>query len=328
MYQKLAALIIILLLQQSVSAQVIQDIPDKQNTKHYKLNGGVQKVVQETYRVAIGGDLEYDVDTFSPADTSHMIAGELVLGFNDNKRLTIKKRTTYNIKRGKVDNEFIWSYNYDDEDKLISFAQTEDGKVIDSTVVEYDSRGRLDEMVVYDRKDRILGRKQFSYKNGKPFNIRIKDENNAIKNFVRLQYNSKGKVKERQFRGSSLQVLAIQQYKRRKTKEGNLQSNIYDYVEGDRFHRLYSSLYDKNGNEIQRTVTDSNKRVIEYRTLVYNKQGELTKEIAFTDVKLVVTYLYRYDSNGNWVEQQVFHDGIPYEVRRRSISYYPAKGAE
>lgn len=322
MYQKLVAFILIFLSYHVVNAQVIQDIPDKQNTKHYHLNGAVQQVTEQTYRVAISGDIESDADTFSPADTTHMIAAEMTLGFNNNKRLTLKQTSDYNIKRSKIDNTYTSSYNYDSDDKLISITRTENGKVIDSTAIDYNNNGRLEEMVVYDKKDRIIERRQFSYKNGKAFNIRIKDENNAIKNFVRLEYNKAGQVKERQFRGNSLQVLAIQLYKRKKTKDGT-QLNIYDYVEGNRFRRLYSSLYDKKGNELQRTVTDSNKRVVEYRTLTYNKQNELIKNVAFiNEKKESLSYQYKYDSNGNWIEQQVSRNGLPYEVRRRTITYY------
>src|SRR5699024_10498134 len=82
--------------------------------------------------------------------------------------------------------------------------------------------------------------------------------------------------------------------------------------------------YDKKGRKTEETILDK-EGVRHHYFYHYNAKGRLTQLIrhGYDDEPMdTLTYHYRYDSIGNWVERKIYNNGHLNAVVKRDIEYY------
>ncbi|HEX8286782.1 MAG TPA: hypothetical protein VF556_02235 [Pyrinomonadaceae bacterium] len=110
------------------------------------------------------------------------------------------------------------------------------------------------------------------------------------------------------------------------------------YYNGSETHLSRSGLatYDSKGNQIEWIVFLKEKDILLRHTFHYDKKGNLTEKIDYdhdNKPQFVYKYVYKFDLQGNWIEQQTFlnytRNGVKKSDRRltvnRTIVYYQNK---
>lgn len=82
--------------------------------------------------------------------------------------------------------------------------------------------------------------------------------------------------------------------------------------------------YDSKGNNIEiKHIEEGKTRAI--TTMKYNTQGDMT-EMVLNDIsghtKDIITYVYKYDSHNNWIEEKEYKNGKEKSITKRTIKYY------
>jgi hypothetical protein len=144
---------------------------------------------------------------------------------------------------------------------------------------------------------------------------KIKYKNDKMGNKVEINpYNYTGKL----------------QYK---IKQIFIGKNLMESKEYDKEGRLTATTkykYDKNGNQIEETTTDSSNKVFSKNNLKYDENNNLIESKRFFDNALFenennTTYRFVYnklDSNKNWTELIEYENEIPVKITERTIEYY------
>lgn len=89
----------------------------------------------------------------------------------------------------------------------------------------------------------------------------------------------------------------------------------YDYDTQGRWicqrdsNSVITRAYDENGSfvEIERGATDS--KVWSHRELIYDKDGNLIRELTYKDGEIYVEYLHQYNKDGKEIRQEAYVDG-------------------
>ncbi len=299
-------------------AQWHEDIPMVKNTANLHLQGAVKQIIEEEILVDIETSTTKEDSTIN--DTTYTILSNNIYNFDSTGHL-IEKRFEELNKRGKVKHTTTTIYSYQ-QNKLKTITHKEGGDIIYTKKLTYDMHDLLDEVFVYDDKGDQQTRTQYSYKGTQPFNIRIKDANNAMKNFIRLTYYNNGKLREREYRGESLQLINKQKHVYDTISATVTRVNIYNYAADDNINELHTYQYEHE-QVIQETITDSNKRVTLYRTIDYDINGDSVKVTDFVnDIKEGRSYEYERDQEGNIITQYIFIEDILTTIKKRMITYY------
>lgn len=322
--KKTTSLSLIVLLGNITYGQNANDTITAKNITDFALQENVKEVSTLRYFV----EITPSTDSLVKFDTTYTLTSGEVLTFDSLGKLEEHSNTTYkNKEKVKERDRTIYSYTINGDVNIISFYENEDLQYRKTLV--YNNDNQLAEVVKRDRRDKLETTTLYYYKEGKIFNIKVKDENNVMLNFIRLNYNSNGYLKEREYRGETMQLLHLQKYIYDTLNDGITRLNIYSYAIDEKLRALYSYQYDNKGNTIQQTITDSNKRVTLYQTNAYNDNNELVKEVNFSDgTKKVNTYQYIYDEYNNWTTQTFFQSGQLVILQKRTITYYTKEKKE
>ncbi len=84
---------------------------------------------------------------------------------------------------------------------------------------------------------------------------------------------------------------------------------------------------EKKYNSLNKEIEDlyyysDEKTIYSKRYTEYDKYGNITKHNPFSDELLIVTYSYKYDSTGNWIEKIEYRNDKEKEKTTRTIEYY------
>lgn len=129
-----------------------------------------------------------------------------------------------------------------------------------------------------------------------------------LKQEYRYEYNNDGKVSSE---------LDIDYY---------ITNSIYNRlgykVKPSRTRTVYS--YDKEGNVIKEDYYNNSNEISRSTNFKYNKRGNVVyeEELDYDDMeKEIITYKYKYDRKGNWIEQVASCNGETRTIKRE-ITYY------
>lgn len=293
------------------------DIPHLTTAKDYNMDDSVKKL----YKIVYGADLQERMmdDTTVFVDTVLYKSKEEHVRFNEKGYLVSHKVDSFNEK-GKNILSRETRYHYTD-DKVSGLLHFEDGKQKDSTYIEYDRKGLIDEQVYYDRKGRKLKTVQYFHRRGRIFNVKVRDDEGALVNFIRYEYDAAGNLLEQEVKGETMQYLFSYKYDYDTLEDGNRQVNKYDYVGQYKFRKMFSYLEDPKGNMVQWTIADSTHHIVDYRTMTYNEKNLLATELIFKMLKYDYTYKYTYNDKGYWKTQYVYDNGKPVRKTHRVMEY-------
>ncbi|MEZ5016705.1 MAG: hypothetical protein R2800_06615 [Flavipsychrobacter sp.] len=309
---------LLVLLSAPVIAQHHDDLPTPKNSESFALKGVAKEMTEQYYSIAISGS----TDTLTKNDTTYTLIEENKMQFDSLGHLTQERNLTYN-NRGKVNHSNHTDYQYTSTGKIYTIEHYINEHLVSIKRLHYNNDNLLSELVQQDKKGKLESTTLFYYKDGQVFNIKIKDEDNVMQNFIRLSYDSKDQLKEREYRGATMQLLNSQKYLRDTLNDTITRLNLYDYATDGKVRALFTYLYDQDGNIIQQTILDSNKKTTLYQTNTYNEQNELTKETNFSnDIKTENSYQYTHDQQKSWITQTISQQGVLMALRKRAIVYY------
>lgn len=309
-----------------VSAQKIAEveIPELITVKDYDLDDSVKKLYKIEYAVSLQERELNDGKTYT--DTLLARSKEVNVYFNENGYLKSHKVDSFDEK-GRTIFSRETKYHYTG-DKISSLLHYEDGKLQDSTFVEYDRKGLIDEQVFYDRKGRKQKTVQYFHRRGRIFNVKVRDEDGMLVNFVRFEYDLAGNLREQEVKGSTMQYLFSYKYEYDTLDNGNRQVNKYDYVGQYKFRKMFAYLENPKGNILQWTIADSTHHIVDYRTMTYNNKDLLASELIFQKFKYDYTYAYTYNDKGYWRTQYTYESGKPVKKVHRVMEYEIEEGLQ
>lgn len=294
-------------------------IPEPVTVTSLDLKGKVENI----YTIEYGITLQERIldDTTRWMDTVLHKQQDATAYFNQRGFLTSKKTIVYDDK-GKPDETSEERYYYN-EDRLVGVTSYADGKLQDSIAFVYDRRNTLDYKIYHDRKGNVTSRVEYFYRNDRIFNIKIRNEDRSLRNFIRYEYHPTGLVREKEVKGQTLQYLYSLRYEYDTLSDGNIQINKYEYIGKYKCKTMEGCVYSPIGMMLEKTITDSTKHVIDYRTLRYNERGLLETELVFVnETKQDNSYYYSYNDKGYWNTKKIFDNGIPVRKVHRVIEYY------
>ncbi|MCB0697214.1 MAG: hypothetical protein KDC07_07605 [Chitinophagaceae bacterium] len=280
----------------TLPAQDAGELPVIKAVKDYDVAGPVKSLYEITYAVSFQNRTLLDSTVY--LDTILSRNKETNVAFDTLGRLLSDKVDSFDAD-GKtiLSHEVVYHYN---ADKLAGILHYTNGDLLDSTYIEYNRKEEVEKLISYDHKGRLTKTIQYFYRNGNIFNIKIRNDENLLVNFIRYKYDLTGKLTEQEINGSTMQYIHSYKYKYDTLKDGTTQMNKYDYIGRYKYRSLVQHLYDTKGQLIQMIVTDSNRRVTENHTMKYTPTGLLRSELVFTRFKNEYTYHYEYDDAGNW----------------------------
>lgn len=311
--------IIILAISNLLYAQNIGDneTPTLITTKNFNIDDTAKKLYTIQYAIQLQERVMPDSTKFT--DTLLTKRKETNALFNDNGYLTSYTIDSFDEKGKNILNTTtIYSYN---NNKIAAIQHYEDNKLIDSTAIEYDRHDLMDKQVFYDKKKRKTKTIEYFHRRGKIFNVKIRDEKGMLVNFIRYEHDSLGNLREQEIKGNTMQYQNSIKYEYDTLSDGNIQVNIYDYVGQYEFKKMVSFLKDPHGNTLEQTVADSNKRVIDHRTMTYNNKNLVTSALIFKELKYDYTYKYTYNEKGYWSTQYMYEADKPISKTHRVIEY-------
>lgn len=318
MQYRLRLLLFLLTTNTLVFAQQPSDLPESKNTVSFALKGAVKELTEQYYSVTINASATDSVKN----DTTYQLTTEEKFQFDTLGRLSSHTASTYN-SRGKQKENDKTIYSYTPTGLINTIAYYEKEHLVYTQYLSYNNDNQLAELVMRDKKEQLITTTLYYYKDRQVFNIKIKDEDNIMQNFIRLNYDLNGNLKEREYRGATMQLLNKQKYIRDTLSAHTTRLNLYDYAADNNLRKMTSYEYDEHGNVLQETATDSNKRTTLYRTNTYNNKNELINLIDFSnEVKEENVYQYEYDMHTNWTRQLLIINGKLAGTKTRTITYY------
>lgn len=298
------------------NAQDIWEVPSTKTIENFHLKGdSITGLYMMEYKASLQERVLKDSTVY--LDTVLARSKETNLTFNENGQLTSLKVDSFDEK-GKLAFNRKEKYLYIDG-KLSGIIHYEDDDMTDSTDISYDRNGDLDEQRFYNKKGRLLQIVQYFYRNNRIFNIKVRNEDMALQNFVRYAYNNVGEIREQEVKGNTMQYMYSYKYSYDTTKDGMVTINKYDYVGKYKCRNMHGKTFNKKGQLVEITVADSNKRVTDYRTLKYNRYGLLRSQLIFKRFKYDYLYTYEYDEQGNWRTKWTFEKKVPVSKVHRVI---------
>ena len=299
-------------------AQDIWEVPVIKTAKDYHLKGDS---ITGLYIIEYNAALQERVlkDSTVYLDTVLSRSKESNLKFNVKGQLTSIKVDSFDEKGKTVfskEDKYLYKGG-----KLSGIIHYVGDEMTDSTYISYDRHGQIDEQSFFDKKDRLIKVVQYFYRNNRIFNVKVRDEDMGLLNFIRFAYNTNGDIREQEVKGNTMQYLYSYKYSYDTSKEGLITINKYDYVGKYKYRNMHGKAYNQKGQLVEVTVADSNKRVTDYRTLKYNRYGLLHTQLIFTKYKYDYLYTYEYDEKGNWRTKWTFENKVPASKIHRVIEF-------
>lgn len=292
----------------SAYAQYDAVLPEVITSAGMGLHGRVEEMT-ETYT-----DME-DAEGLGAVTQTDMYA------FDKKNRLKTHVQTQYEGRKNKDKHIYTTQYHYSRNGALASVARYEDGSRRDSTVMEY-SRGKLRNQRVYDDKDRMQKRVQYTWSSrGALMTVRHRNSDNAIIRMIKISYSDDGSTVNQEHLDEHLKQLYRLSVVTQPDKEGGERVMRFEYEKPDTCTGMISYTTDAEGHKIEETVMDEHKNVTEYRTAVYDRQGNPDSVILFTDRKWRIQYMHTYDKQGNWTVEAVYYNNTPHHTIGRVMMY-------
>lgn len=148
-------------------------------------------------------------------------------------------------------------------------------------------------------------------------NLNQLTEKKFLNQITYYTYNSLGQLTKEttNYDDQSLKNKTVHKY------ENNFKISTYKSYDGEIYH-VEKTVYDKFNKEIEIVNYLSDEKTISSKVLIqYDNNGNIIKHNPFYNDLIIVTYLYKYDSKGNWIEKTEYRNGIEEERKLRSIEY-------
>lgn len=302
-----------------ISAQDRIALPAARTLHGLQLPAKTQSVYTIQYNIQLQNRVMPDSTVFT--DTMLSKSKECNYIFNEDGDMLSEQADSFDEK-GRIVESTTVRYTYEEKGRLAGVTYFRDSKVTDSVFIGYNRKGEVDEQVFYDKKGRKTGRVQYFYRNGRVFNVKVRDQDDMLVSFIRYEYDAAGNVREKEIKGNTLQYQSSLRYTYDTLDRGYVQINEFEYAEPYKVLGMRGKVLDTAGRVVETTVADSNKRVVESSTIEYNNQGLPVSERTFTMYKYDYSYLYEYDEHGWWKTRRKLEQGTPVSRTHRVIELF------
>lgn len=299
------------------SAGSVHDTIAVKTRGNYHLPEGVERVYTIEYSISLKERVMPDSTVFTDSlltkrkECNYIFSRDGYLlnfvadSFDDGGRELLRKEDKY----------------YYDGHHLAGIVHVENNKMVDSMCIGYNRKGEINEKTMYDRRGRKTGRVQYFYRSGKVFNIKLRRQDDMLQQFIRLEYDDLGRLKEKEFKNSDLQYSSAVKYDYTDA-DGNVRVNEYRYANPQKIAGMTTRIYDGQKRLVHLSVADSNKRIVESRTIEYNEWSLPASELVFTTTKVDYTFSYEYDDRGYWKTRIKYEGAIPVSRIHRVVEYF------
>jgi YD repeat-containing protein len=221
-----------------------------------------------------------------------------------------------------------WGFNntfikYDEKGNWTEYSSYEpDSSIIRKEIPEYDGKGDAIAQYVYNKG--IFNHK-IVFKNDNKGNIieslQYAAYTDSLVSKSVYKYDDKGNEIEA-YEYTSTDSLTDKIIRKYDDKGNNIE--MYNYNVDNKLNSKIITGYDENGQRIERIEYDADSNMISKTIYKYNEKGFYTDVCVYdanNSLKSKKTYIYKYDSVGNWIEEIVYDDGVATKIIERQIDY-------
>ena len=191
----------------------------------------------------------------------------------------------------------VYRYLYDSRDNLIvRSSYLPNGTRIQKDTYKYDSKGNLIENL---RNNFFLQQHTTFY----------------------VDYDKKSREQKVTRCDSDGEILAVRSFSY--DRQGN-KNEVSEDIELETLS-YYSSVYDRNGNEIESYEHDSEGNIVSRLVTEYDNNDQVIERISYRADGSTIrhkSYEYQYDQKQNWIKKTEFQNSIPLSISIREIEYY------
>lgn len=174
--------------------------------------------------------------------------------------------------------------------------------------------------MLFDSRGRYAGGTMYTYNKGNLITIRNKDKDNEIQEMIRYKYKN-GRLIEKGIFKADLQPGTTSKINIEKRQNNRVYYSEMRYNNVGKLLGMESFLEDGNGNHLEETIADSNRRVTSQKISEYNDRNEITGQTVFAERKNEYRYEYIYDTHKNWVKQRIYRNNTLDMVIERVFVY-------
>lgn len=264
----------------------------EQNLKDLNLNGSVKLYEVKVYSAI---NISDSIVKGNPIWEAHQF-----VKFN---KEGIKTEDNYYDTNNKYMGNAVY-YHYPNELYNRTIFTDSIGKISGYDIYSFDQYSNLVQFTSYDKNDLVID--SMNYKN-------IKSD---------IKYNSFGNKTEETNYNIDGEKDGKQTYK---YNEKQQLIEAISYNSENRASYKTTNKYDDNKNILETSFFTESPLLVETELIIENGV-EYTEETTWTTEEMtlekIITYAYKYDAKGNWIEKVEFEDGLPLKIMERKIIYY------
>lgn len=228
---------------------------------------------------------------------------------------------------------------------------SKDGELIGSSVFHFLPDGNIDQIEYLDQYNNLISRIVYTYNDlgnwkravvyrggfevkeeinylyapdGKLAGIQKQDALGIPSEYEKLEYNADGKVSVKTFYGPRKKLKNT--YRFSYDASGNL-TGYTKRNENGQITETYSATYTPNNILLNARQKEISNGYVSETAWSYDRYGNPVEKSVYNprenSAPQSYRYLYRYDTHRNWIEKNIYVNGIFYESIVKVIRYYP-----
>lgn len=230
-------------------------------------------------------------------------------------------------KNGELIGSSVFHFSPDGNIREIEYLD-QYNNLISRIVYTYNDRNNWKTAVVYRGGFAVKEEIRYYYSpEGRLTGIEKLDALGIPSEYEKLGYNEDGKVSEKTFYGSGKKLKSM--YRFSYDSAGNLTGYTRRNNQG-RITETYSALYSPDNRLLNARQQQMSDGYTVETAWSYDSYGNPTEKSVYnpqiSSAPTVYRYLYHYDSHHNWIEKNIYINGIFYESIVKVIRYYPETG--
>jgi hypothetical protein len=309
------------------TAQSLVDTPRIVTSLSMDIAGNVDSVTELTLGVKIlevGASLQVKGDSghkiITIPDTSFIIKEERAWKFDEKGRLLSEVFRNTDNRKNELEEVTASVYNYKKQ-SIASVINRKEGSSTDSAAYVY-AAGKLSMQELYDARGKYKGRIQYFQNKEKLLStISEKNADLELKKMRKYWYDADKNLTSITYHDNVQKLVLTQKVTIEDDSAGNKHVMIFDYARQDTCTGMHSYLLNDAGGHMEDVTQDEKGNVLYISTAKFNDNNHMTEQVIFTDVKVVMTYTYEYDSHKNWTLKRIYRNGVPEMFVRRTIIY-------
>ena len=224
------------------------------------------------------------------------------------------------VQKLNSDYSYVYSYN---EKQLVSIEELCNGSIVMINKINYDKKNRIIEEDIkepFQNKNSRIENLSYKYINEYKVIINDPETNQDVERVVDLTTLQHKEIDKKLFESGENKVTTMVDADFIATETYNDKSQLISQKLEDEKEVIYFDFfeYDLNGFRTKRIMAneDGSYDLNDIREYHYNDKGLIISEDG------IITYEYKYNSLGDWIERIRFKEGILQYITHRQLEYY------